>query len=371
MDIPILIVYILSVLLLIFFNKSINRSFGALYVILVFSYLIGTRTDKVPDTIMYLAYWGDEDSDLSEYRNISGFEPGFRFVTKVIKLFTEESSVYMGTVCFINMLIICYASKKIVKDYNAEWAPELKKKIVFFSSLFLLLYIAFFGLYANAILMRVSIAYSIIYAAAAFALDTKKNKYLKYLIVGSLFGIATTLHTSAIFGAFILITLLFSKQLKKEVHIGILVVAFLMYFLNLSAPLGVFFFQTLGSVGIESSFLSKLGTYSTGFGTFEAEGFSLKFLFFFIMCFILVLKRDENQVYYKLLNVLTIGILIYSLFRSVLLVERITDHFTIYSFPLFYIFLSKKNNISFWIYLIAIIFIQMIFALRIINETIF
>ncbi|MFP3548322.1 hypothetical protein SB748_33610, partial [Rhizobium sp. SIMBA_035] len=87
----------------------------------------------------------------------------------------------------------------------------------------------------------------------------------KYLIVGSLFGIATTLHTSAIFGAFILITLLFSKQLKKEVHIGILVVAFLMYFLNLSAPLGVFFFQTLGSVGIESSFLSKLGTYSTGF----------------------------------------------------------------------------------------------------------
>ncbi|MEG0928123.1 MULTISPECIES: EpsG family protein [Chryseobacterium] len=367
MDIPILIIYISSIFLLIFLNKSIKKSFGGIYIITVFCYLIASRSDKVPDTLMYLAYFNDEDTNFGYYRAITGFEEGFRFFTKIIKTFTEDSNIYMGAICILNMLVINYSSKRIINNYNLEWGGESNKKIIYFSSLLLLLYISFFGIYVNAIVLRVGMAYSIIYYAASIALDPQKKGYSKYIIIAFLLFVAYLMHSTAfILGAIILSVLMFSKQLKRETYIITLILIFLVYFLNLSTSIGIYLFKIIGSG--DSAFAAKLDGYSSGFGALKSEGFSLKFLFFWSMSFVLSLNKKENKIYYKLLNILIIGVLIHSLFRSILLVERITDYFTFYSFILFYLFLSSKKNLLFeFLLLLVIVVCQLIFILRITN----
>ncbi len=86
------------------------------------------------------------------------------------------------------------------------------------------------------------------------------------------------------------------------------------------------------------------------------------------MVLILDIRKERSVVYAKYLNVYLLGVVIFSLFRSVLLVERVTDYFLLFSFVLFFIFLLKQRNHKFWLYYVPLVLVQMVFVLRILNR---
>jgi len=368
MEILELAFFILTILILILFSKDYKRSYGSWYIIFVFAYIVATRSIMVPDTDAYLSYFNIEDTNLKEYSNIVTFEYGYRFITKVLKYLLNESTLYFGAICILNMVLMKYGGRRLVNSYNVSTTEEKSNKIIYISPLFLILYISFFGIYLNAIVLRVGLAFSLIFLAATFALNYSIGRIIKLAIIFLICTAAYLIHSTAIFGAIIMILLIFSNQKKKEFYISSLIIIFLIYLFNLSGPLGVIMYNLISSTQSDIAFFNKVGGYDSGYGTFEADGFSLKFLFFWMMSFILSWNKDENQVYYKLLNILIIGVFLHAIFRSVVLIERITDYFTFYSIPLFYLFLIKKSKISFWIYLFALVIIQIVFVLRITNS---
>ena len=111
---------------------------------------------------------------------------------------------------------------------------------------------------------------------------------------------------------------------------------------------------------------TKLSSYE-GNVTQEIEGVSMKFMFFWIMSFFLIFYSINSKIYFKYLNVYLIGLLIFGLFRSILLIERVTDYFLLFSFVCFYLFLIMQKPLKFWLYFIPIVSVQLVFVLRITN----
>ncbi|WP_336664138.1 EpsG family protein [Elizabethkingia meningoseptica] len=372
MDIIILFAFVLICFLSISIEKRIQRSFSTILISILFCFIIATRNSHVPDTDGYIIYFNLEDSDLKNISNVVSYEIGFRFLTKILKNITENVQLYFAVITLLNLILINFSSKIIIKNYNyfVEKSQDNKSKIFFISSLILLLYVAFYGIYLNAIILRAGIAFSFVFLSSSLALIPKKNLHHYLLIVVSLF-IAYLFHSTAALGIIIVFILLFSKQFSRQWYISLLIITFFVYTFNIFSSLGIYIFSNIGGLlGGFSELSTKLGSYSTGYGAFSADGFSLKFLFFLVMGFILSFNVSvkENILYYKLLNVYCIGIFIAGLFRSVVLVERITDYFIFFSFILFYLFLIKRKTILFWGYLILIVTIQMIFVLRITNK---
>ena len=114
---------------------------------------------------------------------------------------------------------------------------------------------------------------------------------------------------------------------------------------------------------------NKLSNYG-GESLFMSEGISMKFVFYWIMAIVMLFNVNGSPKFYRLYNVYIVGLLIFSLMRSVLLIERVTDYFLMFSFILFYVFISKKEGWKYWMYYVSIVLMQVIFVMRIINRDI-
>jgi hypothetical protein len=99
----------------------------------------------------------------------------------------------------------------------------------------------------------------------------------------------------------------------------------------------------------------------------QEGGISLKFVFFWIMAFVLIINNKPSKIYFKLLNVYLTGIALFAIFRSVTLIERVTDFFLLFSFIIFYLFLIIQRPYKFWLFFVSIVLIQVIFIIRITN----
>ncbi len=361
-----------------FLFSSLERYFGFLHIrwvfIIPFCILIASRSLDVPDTDVYVSYFMMEDADL-RYFNDYGFEIGFQFLTKLIKLVVGDNyQLYFAIITLINSILILTAVKRIDKLHQKEYKELSESDIsqtieypTFLSIILLTLYVAFFGLYFNSIVLRVGIAFSLIVFAVSYALKTDKK--LADYIAAFLFVILSILfHSTAILGLIIILIIFFSQKQSFKFYFILLFVIAVFYYLNLTSRLGGVVFNFIASLNAFTLLSDKLSNYGGSQSLFAAEGISMKFVFYWFMSFVLLFNDNQSKLYYKLFNIYILGLALFAILRSVLLVERVTDYFLLFSFLLFYLFLSSKTGLKFWVYYIGIVLIQVIFVMRIINR---
>lgn len=365
------ILFFLFGFFILFVAKWIDHPILKWLFLLFFCVLVSTRDLYVPDTESYVSYYLSEDPSLAFFDNY-GYEIGFQVLTKVIKsVFGDNYTAYFAAIAALNLLILNFAFILFFRNdavYNEQTLNKSDRDVtidVKSSILLNILYFMYYGMYLNAITLRVGLAFSLTILISAIAVNAKKIQ--DHIIILFLLIINYTLHATSVIALPIILILVYSKELKKKTYIISLSLIGIIYFLNLTSRLGGATFNAVVNFSNLSVLSTKLENYSGSSYLFEAVGVSSKFLFYFIMAFVFMLSDFANKFFYKFYNVYIVGLLVYSLFRSVLLIERITDYFFVFFIFCFYIYLKTKKDILFWIILVIVVFVQIVFVMRIIN----
>ena len=362
-----------------FFIIHIERNYSIPYIkwifIIPFCLIVACRSIKVPDTQMYFEYFNLDNSDLLQF-NYSSFEIGFQIFTKLAKTLVNNSYfLYLGFITLLNLLIINFSVSRIGNLFrleleNNEFIQDTNPGNRFYTNssfaiLPLTLYAAFYGIYVNAIIVRIGITFSLVVLASTFALKGKRN-ILDYSIILFLLSLGYLFHSTAIIGGGIIIILFSKIKFSKEIYLWIWFFIGLIYFTNFSTWLANTVFTFMLTLNNVTVLATKLSNYD-GNVIYQGGGIAMKFMFYWVMAFFLIIYSLSSSIYFKIINVYLIGLLIFALFRSVLLVERVTDYFLLFSFIIFYLFLIMQKTFKFWLYFIPIVIIQLVFVLRITN----
>ena len=379
MDIVYITLFFSGCLLLSLVERQWKIPFAKWIFIIPFCVLIANRSVEVPDTEAYLTYYGLENTSLDDYGQIEncGFELGFRVYTKLIKLLVGDEAVwYFAFIALTNLLIIDYSMNRISRLFREEYknnnlfgkdvggANVLKES--FFSIMPLTLYVSFFGLYFNAIVLRSGIALSLLVFASSIAIKEGK-KWRDYLLLIALLCVAYLFHATAVIGGLIIFVVLVTDQLPPKNYLLAWFSIGFLYFTNLFSWFGNMAFSAVASLNTLPFLALKLSYYE-GEVVFDIGRVAMKFMFFWAMALVLIIHNRSSKIYYKYLNVYLAGLALWAVFRSVLLIERITDYFLLFSVVLFYLFLSQQKPLKFLVYYILIIVMQLIFVLRITNR---
>lgn len=374
MNIILLLIFLFGCFIFSYLERSYNIPHSHWIFIVPFSVLMATRSLDVPDTEVYMNYFLMEEADLINFYDY-GFEWGFQLLTKLVKFISEESyHLFFWIVAIINLSIMYTATKQIISVYNDETTDEDNDTLLniekdkFYAFIFLTLYIAFYGLYLNAIVIRVGIAFSLIVLASSFALKPKLQ-FKDYILIALFIALAVLFHSTALLGIIIILIILLSKRYSMKFYLIFLIVTGLFYFFNITTRLGGTVINVISSLNTLTLLSNRLERYDVQ-SLMMSEGISMKFVFFWIMSFFLLFSGENKKVFYKIFNVYIFGIVLFALMRSVLLVERVTDYFLLFSFVLFFFFVVKKESWRFWLYYVGIVLVQLIFVMRIINRDI-
>lgn len=331
----------------------------------VFAIVIAHRQLTVPDTEIYLEFY----MSLKAVFRITayGFEPGFQFFSRVAKWFFRENyTLYFGLIAGVNMALVY---KSIVnldrRDEEYGFRSEGWRNRV----LPLILYLAYFGLYYNAIVLRAGIAISLLIWATTIACKPVKTR-TDYWKTGLLNLLAFSFHYTAILGIPVLAIMLFSDKKRLRTYLLIWLVIGGVYFSGIGTWMTHYLFTwVVGLLFHADTLFLRFLAYEDN-ALVASAGVSFKFIFYWLLGFIFLNVSEMPRYYYKYLNLYLAGILIFAFFKSLLLVERISDYFLIYSFILLFLYLRHRvfTLFSFFLYLSSV-FIQLIFALRILNRS--
>ncbi|WP_255645270.1 EpsG family protein [Flavobacterium ammonificans] len=344
-------------------------------IIIPFSLIVANRSTKVPDTEAYLEFFNATDPSTFDDFDKFSFEIGFQAFTKIIKFIIDDNFIlYFMIIVLINLIIVNFSINRIGKLFKAD--IENNSNFIFvgenrflknsnFSVLPLTLYIAFFGIYTNAIVLRAGFAVSIIIFTSTFALKSFKS-FIDYIAICLLFVIGYFFHVTILIGILVILIMSSNKKFTKKTYLYTWFFIGVVYFTNLASNLGDTTFSLINTINNLTNTVSKISSYE-GNVVNEGNGIAAKFIFFWIMAFVLILHSLQSKIYYKLLNVYLVGLLLFALFRSVILIERVTDFFLFFSFVIFYFYLITLRTYKFWLFLFPIIFIQLFFILRITN----
>ncbi len=375
MDAFVVILFFVGCFLLSAIELRYKIPFAKWIFIIPFCLLIANRSEFVPDTGAYMDFW--DELAAFEINEAIAFELGFQYYSSFLKFFIgDDVRLYFAVLTLFNLLLIDFSVFRIEQVLKRE--AEAGSGIVLygnrlwrltdFSIIPLTLYVAFFGLYFNAIILRVGVAFSLLVFASVFAVKTNR-RWVDYACLVALCVISYFMHATAVVAIPLLLVLLFSRKYPTQLYLWVWVIAGVIYFTNMSSQLGEKVFSRMLSLTSFTEFTTKLSNYE-GSILYETDKVAFKYLFHWSMSLVLILdiRKERSVVYAKYLNVYLLGVVIFSLFRSVLLVERVTDYFLLFSFVLFFIFLLKQRNHKFWLYYVPLVLVQMVFVLRILNR---
>ncbi|MDX6182203.1 EpsG family protein [Flavobacterium sp. Fl-77] len=376
MDILLLLFFFIGCFLVTFLERKSLIPFLKWFFILPFCFILANRSLKVPDTEAYYEYFYDSDYTSIDDFSHSSFEIGFQFFSKVIKVIVGDNFVfYLAIITLLNLLIIDFATKRISYLFEIEqknsglqdcfYGKNRFLSNSYFSIIPLTLYVAYFGIYTNAIVLRVGIAISLLVLIVSYALKERKSVLDIFKIVG-LFVLGYFFHATMLLGIFVVLIMFINKSFPQKRYLWICFIIGFVYFSNLSTLLSISVFSFITSLNELTVLASKMSSYE-GNVVQEVGGISNKFVFYWVMAFVLIFYSSSSKIYFKLLNVYLVGLAIFALFRSVILIERVTDYFLTFSFIIFYIFLITQKPHKFWLFFIPIVIVQLVFVLRITN----
>lgn len=376
MNLYLLFFFILFCFFLSLIERKTHINYIKWLIILPFCIITATRSVKVPDTEAYLEFFNATDPfSFDDFGNFS-FEIGFQVFTKIMKLIVADNFVlYLASFPLINLLSVNFSINQIGKLFKADLENDSRFLFVgenrflknsFFSILPLTLYIAFYGIYTNAIVLRVGMAFSILLLVSTYILKPNKT-FFDFIVIIFLSVLGYFFHITFLIGLLVIFIMLSKNIFSNKIYFWIWASIGLTYFVNLTSKLGDNVFSFISSLNELSNAATKLTSSYEGNVVQEVGGVSLKFVFFWIMAFVLIINNKPSKIYFKLLNVYLTGIALFAVFRSVTLIERVTDFFLLFSFLIFYLFLITQRLYKFWLFFVSIVLIQVIFIIRITN----
>lgn len=355
---------LLVLLVIIAICKSRKLHFIGGGIVLCIVMLIANRSLTVPDTEGYVELFNGISTSFFDFNTYP--ELGYQFINKLFKQFTSNHTVFFFCLTLFNVFNLAY----ILKSHPSLLGNNKERNLL----LFFVLYIAFFGYYYNAIVLRAGMAMLFVVNATLYAcLDNMKKKdflmMMLFQILAILFHVSSTIWIPVLF---------YVKHLNNErrytKNLLILIISAFVYFTRIGDVIALGFVNNLLS---QISLVNNEGLDFSRFSYYidngESSGIAFKYLFFLLSAFLFNSIDIKNNYYRKILPVYIVGIFIFSFLRSILIIERITDYFTLFSFVLYYILISNLHNSTIRarmnkiILTIAVCVIQFIFAFRIIN----
>ena len=324
------------------------------------SVLVGARSVSVPDTSNYLAFFrAITPGDFSTVGHFS-FEIGFQVYTHLLKLLSLGSSfIYFTLISMTNLALLYWVARKISPaDEDCNYL------------LLLLSYYAFFGFFYNAIVLRAGIAMSLVMLAVAMCYERGTVDRRTLLSATAVMALALSFHLSAVIGLVVLLVFIFSRPLKFELSMLIWLVLVIVLISHLSPQI----IQLL--LGTILAFFSLVSDNEFDkYAYYITELYELnpvvpnRIIFQFLIGLLFINVRHADDRYYKLLNVYLVGLFVSATCYSIEQLSRATDYFLIFSSWLFYLrFRETYNEKRVFLPLMAILFLQVLFFIRIIND---
>lgn len=278
--------------------------------------------ETTSDTTEYIKIFERVSLNENLFRRIERFEPGYCFLNRVVKYFTNDYRCFFFLVSLLSFVLLYYVLKRITKhsSINNEYVDSY-----FYPISFMLVYISYYGLLYNSIAIREGLAIALVYASYVAATENKKTCSCAFA------ASACLIHQTAILAIPIiiigLVNIKISKKLLSKIVFGMLV------------------FYTFGFGTVTTSFIQYivrfLYSHFPGIQLFwwsfisigEKEvvnvGFSVYRLFSYVVVLMLLTfcDRDENADHFSLVAVIGLGIL--TLFGGFEIVMRLAEYYMI------------------------------------------
>lgn len=340
-------IYIILIILCLIFSiieffKKQSIIFLDLLLIFLFFYLIVNRSiENTPDTYTYVdefkSLYLEKNYLLGSDTTTYQFEYGYTFFSEVVKfIFGDDIRIFFGSIVFVNLLIIFVIFKKFVKLIEDE-SNIIERKGLLFAPFFSL-YISYFGFMYSGIVLRQSLAISLLFTSVYCLMSDKKKTGL--VILSSLF----LFHNMAIFAFGILFFILTNFNLKKSTYYFISVFFLILYIAKfytfISGAVINFLFGKF-SDGAATISSEKINSYLGG--SSDVSSYSIAIFVNFLFLFLGIKLSDINiGLQQKLLQIILFSVIINSLFSGILAFSRVTDYYYFFSIVLFYFLFTNK-----------------------------
>ena len=340
----ILIILCLLVSIIEFFKKKSILILDLVLVFLFFFLIVSRSIENTPDTSSYVEEYESLNleknylfgNDTTTYQ----FEHGYTFFSEVVKfIFGENIRIFFGSIVFVNLVIIFLVFRKFV--VLIENKNDLEEKRNFLFAPFFSIYISYFGFMYSGIVLRQSIAMSLLFLSVYCLLSGKKK--IGYTILCSLF----IFHNMAIFAVGILLFIFVNFNFKKSTYYRSAAFFLLLYIGKFYIFFTSVLINFLFGIFIEGAATispEKVNTYLGG--SSDVSSYSIANFVNFIFLFLAIKLTDiDNVLQQKLLQIILFAVCINSLCSGILAFSRVTDYYLFFSIVLFYYVLTNKVSI--------------------------
>lgn len=341
----ILIILCLVVSMVELFKKESVIILDIVLVVLFFFLIINRSIENTPDTSTYVEEYKnlnlEENYLFGNDTTLYQFEYGYTFFSELVKFIVGDNyRIFFGSIVFINLLIVFIIFRKFIVLIEKD-NVLIDEKNSFLFGPFFSIYISYFGFMYSGIVLRQSLAMSLLFVSVYCLLN--KKKLIGLVILGSLF----LFHNMAIFAIGILILILIDFNFKKSTYYQLTIFFLLLY-------IGKFytFFSTAVinllfgrfSEGAATISPEKINTYLGG--SSDVSSYSLANFVNFIFLFLAIKLTDLNNIIQqKLLQVVLFSVCINSLCSGILAFSRVTDYYFFFSIVLFYYAVVNRVSI--------------------------
>lgn len=345
--------------------RANEKKYTFLYILAVGS-IIGCRGEDVPDTSGYLEYYNDIDAVDFSHFSYYFFEPGFQFLTHLVKIVVGDiSAVYFFIIVFIISCLLWDAIQRIL--FNIQNDNRLGSAIKLPVLYAFILFYSYYGIFYGGITIRAGIAMGLY--LETLSLLCKERLYKKdILLISILFVLAFLFHVSSIVYLPIILIFKLTKPLDKKGYLLILLLCSVLFFSRINMMILNNFSSILSSLVMktENSDLSKFSLY-TDVLVDSSQKISFKYVFQLLSGFIFLLGNLKEKVYYCFLNIYILGIILGAVFAPISMMYRILDFFYIITFMLYtMLFLSLKFHKNIFYVSCGLVLFQLILIYRLI-----
>ncbi|WP_081503686.1 EpsG family protein [Treponema primitia] len=158
-------------------NKIKGRYIVIILFILPFIILIALRSSMVPDTLIYIRYYLVSNTNLFDTSSNLRFEIGYQIINKIIKIFVHDNfRLFFAIITFFNLFLVMCVQKNL--SIQSGYLNDN-----YSSLLLLLLYIPFWGIYHNAVILREGLSISFLLLLSVYCIKNKKIKRILSLLL--------------------------------------------------------------------------------------------------------------------------------------------------------------------------------------------
>ena len=378
--------FIIILIILIFSYKKFNFNydvykFSTIFLIIIYSIIISFRSPALfPDLSEYIDFYKSIEILNNHSENYSYFEPGFILISRIIKSVVGNNyQIYLAIISFIQISILSYGLyiifyyifNKETELFQNDKTINYSYKALFYS---VAIYLPYYGLYYNAIVIRQAFSIAILLLAIAYYITNKKLLFLFYSSISITFHYSSAIIVIILCIVFIYNDLI-TKKNEKIKPIRFIIICIIIYVIK--DDLMTYFMNFIGNEPIymfdyrRISYIGRI--YNEEYTLLALRNIIViaKTVLLMIIGLDLLnnkLKNHENRRIIRLLiTIYLIGILFNIIVGSRSYIQRIYDYFYIIFIiiiPIKMIIIEGSENIKYSIIMIFIIIVENLNALK-------